>query len=397
VGVSFLSIFNSSFITMFVVISVLNIIFILVAFIRRRIVFRHLILVKVNEDEKRNLFDMEDLGHKVLDKLDVKVSGSKNNDQIKSLEFDVKDELNRSVEKKVKGDNFFYAWDLVLISLLTIFSVIIILLPVFNGSILGTILGLFLILFLPGYAILAALFPEHGDLGGVERLALSFGLSIAFTTFIGLLLNFTPYGIRLNPILFSLSGLTFLLVIVAYLRRYFTVDDARFSVDFRGFFHSFITGFSGESKNVKVLSVVLIFSVLLAVCSAVYVLMEPKSSESYTEFYILGSGGLMSDYPTNMTSGENGSLFIGIVNHENKKVSYHLVVTNDGVVQLDELVTLNNKQSLEIPLNFTAGNPGRGEVNFMLYKLPDNNNVYRSLHLWLNINASNGSNGTIIG
>jgi uncharacterized membrane protein len=96
----------------------------------------------------------------------------------------------------------------------------------------------------------------------------------------------------------------------------------------------------------------------------------------------------MSDYPTNLTSGENGSLFIGIVNHENRKVSYHLVVTVDGIVQLDELVTLNNQQSLDIPFNFTAGNPGKGEIDFMLYKMPDNSNIYRSLHLWLNINAS---------
>jgi uncharacterized membrane protein len=203
-------------------------------------------------------------------------------------------------------------------------------------------------------------------------------------------LNYTSYGIRLDPILLSLSSLTILLVLVAYLRRRFTLSESRFRVDFRGFFKSLGGSFSKESKGSKVLSVILILSIILAVSGTVYVIMEPKMGESFTEFYILGPGGLASDYPTNLTSGENGSLIIGIVNHENKKASYHLVVMSGGVVQMDEVVTLNNQQSLMIPFNFTAGDPGSREMVFNLYKLPDNSNVYRSLHLWLNISASTG-------
>jgi uncharacterized membrane protein len=56
-------------------------------------------------------------------------------------------------------------------------------------------------LFLPGYALIATLFPRKGDLDGIERIALSFGLSIAITPLLGLGLNYTPFGIRLTPIL----------------------------------------------------------------------------------------------------------------------------------------------------------------------------------------------------
>lgn len=69
----------------------------------------------------------------------------------------------------------------------------------------GTILGLPFLLFFPGYTSQAALFPEKGRLGEVERVALSFGLSIAVVPLIGLGLNFTPWGIRLDPILISLA------------------------------------------------------------------------------------------------------------------------------------------------------------------------------------------------
>ena len=84
---------------------------------------------------------------------------------------------------------------------------------------------------------------------GVERLALSFGLSIAVTPLIGLVLNYTTYGIRLDPILLSLSSLTLLLVAVAYLRRRLTATENRFRVDFGGFFKTLGGGFSGGVEN----------------------------------------------------------------------------------------------------------------------------------------------------
>jgi len=68
--------------------------------------------------------------------------------------------------------------DLALAILLTLLSIPFILIPPFNGTPIRIILGLPLVLFLPGYALIATLFPRKDDLDGIERIALSFGLSI---------------------------------------------------------------------------------------------------------------------------------------------------------------------------------------------------------------------------
>ncbi len=61
-----------------------------------------------------------------------------------------------------------------------------------SGLFLRIPIGLLMVLFVPGYVLIAALFPRKGDLDGIERIALSFGLSIAVVPLIGLGLNYTP-------------------------------------------------------------------------------------------------------------------------------------------------------------------------------------------------------------
>ncbi|MCC6050331.1 MAG: DUF1616 domain-containing protein, partial [Thermofilum sp.] len=53
----------------------------------------------------------------------------------------------------------------------------------------------------------------------LERLALSIGLSLALVPLVGLLLNYTPFGIRLYPVLASLSLLTLCLTFIGAWRK----------------------------------------------------------------------------------------------------------------------------------------------------------------------------------
>lgn len=86
--------------------------------------------------------------------------------------------------------------------------------------------GVIFILFLPGFALLKALFPEKvstnpiKNMDTIECVALSFGLSLVVIPMVGLIMNFTPWGIRLAPITLSLLLLTVVSGSVGILREY---------------------------------------------------------------------------------------------------------------------------------------------------------------------------------
>lgn len=94
------------------------------------------------------------------------------------------------------------------------------------------VLGTIFIFWLPGYTFIKALFPQTPthkpgtglthtvqNLDTIERIALSIGLSLALVPIVGLLLNYTPWGIRLAPITLSLTALTLTFATAALLRE----------------------------------------------------------------------------------------------------------------------------------------------------------------------------------
>src|SRR5690348_12935609 len=64
----------------------------------------------------------------------------------------------------------------------------------------GNYLGLALALFLPGYVLVAALFPKDGEIDWVERIALSFGLSIIVVPSLSFGLSLSSSGVTLVPL-----------------------------------------------------------------------------------------------------------------------------------------------------------------------------------------------------
>lgn len=94
---------------------------------------------------------------------------------------------------------------------------------VFPLSVPRWILGSIFVLFLPGYSLLQLLFPKDSDLDSLERFALDVGVSLALVPLIGLMLNFTSWGIRLIPIMASLAGFTIIVSVGAAVRKYWAV------------------------------------------------------------------------------------------------------------------------------------------------------------------------------
>lgn len=82
------------------------------------------------------------------------------------------------------------------------------------------VLGSLYVLYMPGSMLIEALYPRSEDLQPLERLALSIGLSLAVVPLIGLILNYTPWGIRLTPVTVSLAVFTEAMAISALIRKY---------------------------------------------------------------------------------------------------------------------------------------------------------------------------------
>jgi len=284
---------------------------------------------------------------------------------------------------KARRDN-----DLWLIGIVTILLIVVI--AFFPSTIARVILGLPFLLFFPGYVLIAALFPKKGDLGGVERVALSFGLSIAVVPLIGLILNYTTWGIRLYPILISLVVFILATSGVAWYRRGRLAPEEVFRVPF----NIKLPSWQGQSMADKVLSVVLMVAISGAIGTLGYVVATPKIGERFTEFYILGPEGKAANYTRELKVGEEGRVILGIVNHEQEEASYEVEVWIDGEKaklrvegeDKDEIrVGLQHEGKWEKEVGFVPQTAGENQkVEFVLYK--DGETYFEEpLHLWIDV------------
>lgn len=293
---------------------------------------------------------------------------------------------------------------LLIIAILTILLVLTIL--VIPSSFLRIVLGLPFLLYFPGYVLVAALFIRTGGMDGIEKIALSFGISIAVTALIGLVLNYTPWGIRLEPVLFTISAFNFILSGIAILRQ-------RQHGVFKLFIEHYLKlpGWEESLLN-KILSIILVVAILSTMGVLIYTISFPKVGEHFTEFYILGLEGKAIGYPTEFTlranrvinvrygdtattvSGTTGRVILGIVNHEQQQTTYSVSIQIDGkpvniaynrqnVARLN-VIPLEQNEKWESEIGFAPMHIGKNQkVEFSLYK-DGSAEAYNSLHLWIN-------------
>ena len=271
--------------------------------------------------------------------------------------------------------------ELALVLLLSVLLVIIIVALPSNP--LRVVLGLPYILLFPGYTLVVALFPGKDDLGGVERLALSLGLSIAAIPLIGLILNYTPWGIGLYPILVAILVFIVVASVIASYRRHQLPADERFSLRFNVNLHEW-TALRGWDRA---LGVVLIVLTMGAIGTVAYAAAVPGAGEGFTEFYILGPGGMAEGYPERLALGEKGMVILGIVNNEHENdLEYRVEILIDG--EINETVgplELDHEQQWEEEVSFTPATAGDGkQVEFLLYQ-QDDTDPSGSLHFRIDV------------
>jgi len=243
-------------------------------------------------------------------------------------------------------------------------------------------IGLILVIFLPGFSLIAVLFPKRDDVTEIERVALSFILSLTVVPLMGLILNFTPFGIRYVPVLILLSTFTISVSLFAWVRRLKLPAEERFRFPFERLLKINL----GQSVLDKALLIILIASIIVSCTTLVYVVVKPKTGERFTEFYLLGSNGTGSDYPTDLDVGDEEKVITVIVNHEYENITYRLVVRFNGSLIHEERVFLIENETWESHFTFKATQKGGNQkLEFLLYK-GQQREAYRTLYLWIRVN-----------
>ncbi|MEM4262229.1 MAG: DUF1616 domain-containing protein [Thermoplasmata archaeon] len=269
---------------------------------------------------------------------------------------------------------------------------------------LRAILGLIFLLFLPGYVATAALFPEKGRIDIIERIALSFGLSIAIVPLTGLALNYTPFGIRLDPILTVLFAFILIVSLVAWRRRMYLPEDERFRIDV-----SIDLSMKDMPMIDKLLTVGIVITLVATVTLLAYVIAVPRSGESFTQLALLGPDMKAKDYPRNLTVGEVALVHVSVGSFETSKRNYSLVIclqrqnstTNvthwsaadpfAGPVPFDEGLAYASNFSLSPgeynnnSFRFSISETGTFKLRFMLFLEGQSvsEQPYREVYLWL--------------
>lgn len=292
-----------------------------------------------------------------------------------------------------------------------------------------TAIGAPLLLFLPGYALLGALFPGARSAGGsphgrrtrasgpslIQRLALSFGCSIALVPLLALAIYAAGVPLNLGGVLTAVSVLIVGFTIVAALRRERLPEDERFQLPVRSAWTDFRRWLAGTSQTDAALNAVLTVAVLLAVATAGFAFAAPAEGESYTTFALFTDQGgelVAGGYPSELTYREPTSLVASVENHEGHAVDYTAVIVLQQVDTSGDEVTVVDQQELDrLRATVDAGATWQprhqvvprtsGEdmrLTYLLYTgdVPSNpsvENAHRHLYLWVDVEGPGGVEG----
>jgi uncharacterized membrane protein len=279
--------------------------------------------------------------------------------------------------------------DLAAVLLSTFVVIALIFLPSSNVSVFRQILSIIIVIFNPGYALTAALFPRKRDVSNIERVTLAFGLSIATVPLLAFILAYSG-PIALGSIVGVLTLVIISCSIIGLLRRRNVAPKDRFTVEWSGFRYVTLLFPQEQSRRDRILSILLVVSLLLSVSVVVYAVITPVQSDTYTEFYILNSNGKAGDYPTQFSLANATPIIVRVVNHEGRTVTYDLVIAQNESSQLktlhSEQFVVNDNGQWEKTILLRPDVAGTNtEFKFLLYEQGNTTTPYRETHLFANV------------
>ncbi len=225
------------------------------------------------------------------------------------------------------------------------------------------ILTLPLILVLPGYALIAAMFPER-VFGIPERLVFSLGLSLIIVILGGLALNITPFGLHASSWAVLLGGITLGAISVALVRR-------------RGEGIAVREQSRRWNIGLSIPQGVLIGLAVIVLSGAVVMSFNGATKQprpGFTQLWILPASG----------ANAKNAVQLGLSNMELTTTKYLLEVDVNGqIVKVWPSIHLKPNEKWETTLVVQqAGQLGTAKVEVLLYR-STSSTLYRHVLLWL--------------
>lgn len=292
------------------------------------------------------------------------------------------------------------------------------------GASLRTLLGIPVLLFLPGYVLISMLFPARTSerfargtrtsdtIDRPERFALSFGMSIAILPMLGFVLA-TWWVVTLSTVVTSLTVLLLVGIAVTAIRRFRLSASERYGNSVGQWSTAIGRLLRGsEGWGFTASSIVLAAAILLAVGSIGFAVATPYQSGGSSTLYLVTENEtgveFASGYPTEFTVGETETLSVGIENDEERRQQYTVVVALERVESESSSVRVTERQEItrlhpvvEDGENWT----GRHDVapqlvgddlrlHYFLYEGdtapedPSDTTAYRDVYVWIDVNRA---------
>lgn len=240
--------------------------------------------------------------------------------------------------------------DLVVVSVMAIVGIAAALIPDLDDF---RILTLPLVLVLPGYALIAVIFPNR-TLGTLERLIFSLGLSFSIAIINGLILNLTPWGLQTSSWAVSLGGITLAAVLAGVLRR--GQEPVVFG-----------TSYKPSVGQVLLLGAALATAIIAIVVAYTGAIRHP--SQRFTQFWI--------------TRAATDTIQLGVRSFEATTTSYRVELRiGERVIGEWTSVELQPDEEWTVQVNLPKAEADVEIVEALLYREDIPGTVYRRVFLW---------------
>jgi uncharacterized membrane protein len=297
----------------------------------------------------------------------------------------------------------------------TLFAVFTLAIAIPIGGVVRAVLGLGLVLFFQGYAVVAALFPARpGDTEQwvARRVALPFGVSFVLLPLSGLALAQTGVGFSVSNVLGIAGSITIVGLLVAARRRVHLPPERRDGFPVKKWTDELVTPLFTESPTANVVNALTVLAVATAVAALAFTVAVPAPSPSYARFSVLtedASGeAVASGYPTNLTAGEGEDMIIEIANQGPERQSYTVIAQLQRYDSQQESVTERSRvrqfrqsigpgETWNDSVTVTPEMTGQEmRLVFLLYadeppEDPTIESAEEHLFLWVNVTASDGT------